>query len=111
MSKHLKVIEKDLRGATIRANGEAMGMAVAVTDQEIITGAAGFLWGEKIKRFPLSAVSSLRTIPNPSANMLEIEFAKSAPESSLTIMYRPEAQSDFERIITLLRQRIGTVQQ
>lgn len=106
VSKHLQAIEKDLQGDAIRAAGEAMGMAVAVTDRELVTGKAR-LFGATVVRFPLGAVCNLRTIPNPSANLLEIEFAETAPVRSLMIMYQSEAQADFEAVIALIRQHIS----
>jgi hypothetical protein len=101
MSKHREAIEKNLQGTPIRAAGEAMGMAVAITDEDLVTGKAK-LFGAKVQRFPLRTISNIRTIPNPSANVLEIAFA-TTPPSSVMVMYGSEAQRDFDDIIAMLK--------
>ena len=106
MSKHLEAIQKRLQGASIHAAAEAMGRAVALTEDEFVTAKAK-LFGVSIDRFPLVTLSSLRAIPNPSANLLEIDFS-GPPLRSVTVMYGPEAQADFDRIITLLQRHLAS---
>jgi len=107
MSKHLEAIQKRLQGTSIRATAEAMGRAVALTDDEFVMAKAK-LFSVSVERVPLDTLSGLRTIPNPSANLLEIDFS-GPPPRSVTVMYGPEAQADFERIITLLQQHLDSV--
>jgi len=104
MSKHLTVIQKHVQGASIHAAGEGMGYAVALTDDELLVGKSK-LFGSSVERFALAGIADMRTVPNPSANLLQIEFA-GPPPRSLTVMYRPEAEGDFGKIIELLRQRV-----
>jgi hypothetical protein len=104
MSKHMDAIRKTLNGSPIRAAGEAMGFAVAVTDDELITGKAK-LFGGKVERFKLGEVERVRVVPNPSANLLEVQFA-GAGARSLTVMYGPDALAAFERVISLLRAQV-----
>ncbi len=101
MSKHLNAIERELQGSPIRASGEALGLAVAVTDQDFVTGKAK-LFGNKVQRFPLRQISRIGTIPNPAANVLEIDFA-TTPPSSVTVMYNQDAQAAFKAIISMLQ--------
>jgi len=105
MSKHLTAIERDLKSTPVRAAGEAMGYAVVVTDDELITGKAK-MFGAQIQRYPLQKIAHLRTIPNPTANVLEVHFA-TTPPSSLVVMYNGTAQAAFESIIALLRPYAG----
>jgi len=107
MSKHLEAIQKRLQGASIHAAAEAMGRAVALTDDEFVMAKAK-LFSASVDRFPLVTLSGLRTIPNPSANLLEIDFS-GPPPRSVTVMYGPEAQADFDRIIMLLQQHLDSV--
>jgi hypothetical protein len=104
MAKHLDAIRKNLNGAKIRAAGEAMGLAVVVTEDEIVTGKAK-LFGAKLERFKLAEVRAVRVVPNPSANLLEIGLGGHSARS-LTVMYGPEALKDFEDVIGLLRQQL-----
>jgi hypothetical protein len=104
MSKHLAVIQKHLQGTSIHATGEAMGYAIALTDDELLVGKAK-LFGATVQRFTLAGLSDLRAVPNPSANLLQIEFAGPPPQS-LMVMYGPDARADFGKIIELLQQRL-----
>ena len=105
MSRHLEAIRKILHGTPIRAAGEGLVLAVAVTEDEVITGKAK-LFGATVERFKLDEVSSVRVVPNPSANLLEIEFT-GPPPRSLTAMYGPSAVADFEHIVALVRRHAG----
>jgi hypothetical protein len=105
MAKHLEAIRKNLNGTKIRAAGEAMGFAVAVTEDELITGKAK-LFGVKLERFRLAEVNGVRVVPNPSANLLEVGFG-GGTSRSLTVMYGPDALKDFEGVIGLLRQQLN----
>ena len=108
MADSMEVVRLRINGAAIRAAGKGLTMAVAVTDDEIVTGRAGFLgrWGAKVERYRLDELSGVTTIANPSANLLKLEFGGDAG-SILTIMYGPEAVPDFERLITLLERRLS----
>jgi hypothetical protein len=107
MSSHLQVLHKSIGADAIRATAEAMGLAVVLTDDQLVTGRAGLFsrWGNKIERFELDALAVIRTVPNPSANLLQLEFTGSPPQT-LVLMYPAEAVSDFTRITGLLQARL-----
>jgi len=107
MSKHLNAIERELVGSSIRATGEAMGMAVAITDQELVVGKAK-LFGAKIQRFPLQQLGKISTIPNPSANVLQVDFT-TQPPSGVMVMYSQEAQAAFRTITSMLEAHLPTM--
>lgn len=100
MSQHLDVIRKNLNGSPIRAAGEAMGLAVVVTDDELITGKMK-QYGATIERFKLATAARLRLLPNPAANLLQIDFT-GPPAHCVTVIYGPEALADFGALITLV---------
>ena len=52
MSSNMALIENTLRGDSIRAAAEAMGRAVAITADELITAKSGLLgrWGNRVER-------------------------------------------------------------
>jgi hypothetical protein len=107
MSNHMDLVRKSSNGAALRAAGEGIRVAVAVTDTELITGRAGFLgrFGSRVERFELSALSELKHVPNPSANLLVLEFAGS-PARTLALMYERSAQTDFDQIVAVLSGRV-----
>lgn len=105
MSKHLTALQKQLGGTAIHASAEAMGMAVAIAGNELVTAKAK-LFGVQVRRFPMQSLGGVRTIPNPSANVLVVEFTTTPPQN-LTIMYGREASHDFDTIIATLRTRLG----
>lgn len=106
MGKNIELIRQNLDGGAIRAIGEAIGFAVAITDSEFITGKARLFSSRKgtIQRFPLSSIARIETIPNPSANLMEIRFAPS--DITVTVMYGAQHKPEFERIESLLREAL-----
>lgn len=107
MSAHLGFVHQHVAAGAIRASGEAIRLAVVVTDDELVTGRAGLFgrWGGKIERFALARLSSLRVVPNPSAYLLQLEFT-GVPPASVTLMYEPLARRDFDEIVRMLQQRL-----
>lgn len=102
MSKHLEALKKRAAGEALRAVGEGMGVAVGVTQDELITAKAK-LFGAKVERFPLRQVSAVRTIPNPAANVLGLDFSTNPPRT-VTVMYEADAQTAFTTIISILKE-------
>jgi hypothetical protein len=111
MSSHLELVHKHTNGSRIRAEGEGIRIALAVTDDGVIAARSGFLgrWGSKVECFELRHLVALRTVPNPSANLMILEF-EGTPRRTLTVMYGPQAQADFKRIVGLLEARVGAQQ-
>jgi len=111
MSSHLELVHKHINGSPIRAEAEGIRIALAVTDDGVIAGRSGFLgrWGSKVEYFELQDLVALRTVPNPSANLMILEF-EGTPRRTLTVMYGPQGQADFERIVDLLEARLAARQ-
>ena len=105
MSKHLEALKTSAAGEPLRAVGEGMGVAVGVTNDDFITAKAK-LFGAKVERFPLRAVSAMRTIPNPAANVLGIDFSTTPPRT-VTVMYEGDAQEAFTAIIAILEEHVA----
>jgi hypothetical protein len=105
MSKHMAYLRKKTEADAIRTCAEAMGLAVALTADELITARGGFLGrGGRLDRYPLSAVTGIRALPNPHASLLEVELSD---KRSITFMYERCASADFERLAQMLRVRIS----
>jgi hypothetical protein len=98
----MALIENTLRGNSIRAAAEAMGRAVAITADELITAKSGLLgrWGNRVERYPLSALRDVQLLPNPAAALLALQFEG---RPSVTLMFGLHAQSDLERLLALLQ--------
>lgn len=103
MSNHLSLVRQTIGEGAIRATGEAIGIAVAVTDTELVTGKAGFLsrWGNKVQRYSLSSVLSVRKLRDPHTSLLQVEIGGPRP-CTITFLYEPTANADFEQLETLL---------
>lgn len=108
MSKHLNFLLEHVDSSAIRATAEGFGLGVALTEDELVTAKAAIIrrWG-KVERFPLTSVVGLRTVPNPSANLLQVEFSEGGSTRVLTLMYSSESAPAFERIIGFLRERLA----
>jgi hypothetical protein len=108
MSVHLELVHQSIDPSSIRASAEGIRVAVAVTDEELITAKAGVIkrWS-KVERFSLSDLSGLRTVPNPSANLLQVEFSDGSSKRVVAIMYPPQSVSAFEQITAYLRKRLN----
>jgi hypothetical protein len=91
----------------VRAIARSFGLAVAVTDTELVIGRAGLFgrWGASLERFPLEALHGIEVAPNPSADLLRVHFADR--ERPLLIMYSVEDKAQFDAIISTLRARVG----
>lgn len=111
MSKHLDFLFEEVERSAIRVSAEGFGLAVALTEDQLITAKAGIIrrWG-KVERFPLSSLVALRSMPNPSANLLQIQFAEGSGGRVLTIMYPPESSAAFDQIIGFLQGRLAAQQ-
>jgi hypothetical protein len=90
----------------VRAIAQSFGLAVAVTDTELVIGRAGLFgrWGASLERFPLGDLHAIEVAPNPSADLLRVYFADR--ERPLLIMYSVEDKTEFDAIISTLRARI-----
>ena len=108
MPTNLDVIRGALAGVPMRVSAAAMGKAVAVTDDEVVTARAGLFgrWGRKIERYPLHALAAVTAIPNPSASLLTLEF-QGQPPSKLMLMFEPTAQAAFHELVGILEERLG----
>ncbi len=105
MSKHMDLVRTAVASDRVRAFGEAMGRAVAVTGDELVTARAGFFrGGNKVERHPLDRMTSMRVLPNPHASLIEVSFEDSA---ALKLMFQPPAREHFERIVEVLREHLG----
>jgi hypothetical protein len=107
MSNHMELMKSAIDASAVKVAAEGIRMAVALTDDELVTARAGFLgrWGSKVERFSLGSLSDVRFVPNPSANLLQLEFNGSPPKS-LIVMFEPKAAGAFEPIIHSLRERV-----
>ncbi|MCX8072920.1 MAG: hypothetical protein N3C12_10770 [Candidatus Binatia bacterium] len=107
MSKHLDLLREQVEGSALRLSADAIGFAVAITDREFITAKAGMIrrWS-RVERFPLEELVDLRAFPNPSANLLQLQFSGASRSEVVTIMYPPESAAAFERLIAILRDYI-----
>ena len=108
MAKSMDLIRKSVGADAIKAAGNAIRLAVAVTDTDLVTGSLGILglWGNTVERFPLANLSGVRTVCNPGMNMLQVESTGERPRS-LSITYAPEAEAAFAVIIALLEARLA----
>lgn len=106
MPSDLDFLRQHVNGV-VRGAGQGMGVAIAITDDEVVSGKSGLFgrWGSKVERFPLSHVAEVRTVPNPTANLLTVEFASSPPRS-LVVMYERDAEADFTRIVAILQRQL-----
>jgi hypothetical protein len=107
MSRNLDLIRKSIDGAPIRTLGEAIGKTVALTDAEVVTAKAGLFgrWGGKLERYPLQALAAVTAVPNPSANLLTLEF-HSHPPTSVMLMFGPAGAAAFEEIVAVLQEQL-----
>jgi hypothetical protein len=76
---------------------------VAVTDEEFLTARGGGRRGD-VQRFPLDALARLRVVPNPHANLVEIEFAGTSPRN-VTFMYDPRPGNGLDGLVDILREQ------
>jgi hypothetical protein len=105
MSNNLKTIRDTVGADKIRADGDAIGLGVAITDDELVTARAGLATrGPTVQRFSLNSLTKLRVLPNPHANLVEIEFAGKPPKS-VTFMYDARTAKDLEGVVGILRER------
>jgi hypothetical protein len=87
----------------MRAAGEAMGLAVAVTDSELVTAKAKLFGSPTLTRYPLSELSAIEHVPNPSANRLQMRIGT----QSVMILFGPESAADFVPLIDMLKRRLA----
>jgi hypothetical protein len=92
-------------GNDLRAAGDAMGLAVALTDTELVTAKAKLFGSPTLTRYPLNELRAVELVPNPSANRLQIHIGS----QNLMVLYGPESGADFEQLIALLKKRLGGV--
>jgi hypothetical protein len=90
-------------GNDLRAAGDAMGLAVAVTDTELVTAKAKLFGSPTLTRYPLEELRAVELVPNPSANRLQIHIGS----QSVMVLFGPESAADFEPLIAMLNQRLG----
>src|SRR5262245_9265988 len=90
-------------GSEVRAAGDAMGLAVALTDTELVTAKAKLFGSPTLTRYPLSELRGVELVPNPGANRLQIRIGA----HNLMVLYAPENGADFDPLIALLRKRLG----
>lgn len=111
MAKSMDLIRNAVGADAIKAAGNAIRLAVAVTSTDLVTGTVGILglWGNKVERFPLANLAGVRTVCNPGMNMVQVEF-NGEPPQTLTIIYTPEAEAEFAAIIALLEARLAARQ-
>ena len=105
MSRHISALANVVRGVPLRAIGEAVGRAVALTDTELITVKAQWL-RTHVERFRLGTMTRVRTIPNPHARLLQVEFGGTTPRT-VTLLFSARATADFNVFMALLRRRLG----
>lgn len=103
-SKHRLLIERATPGAVIRASGEAISYAVAVTDRELLIGRARW-FGSSVERYNLNRLQHVRRIANRDIDVLQLEFA-GMPPSSVVVLYESRARAAFADIIARLQRRI-----
>lgn len=107
MSKHLDLLFEHLDRSSIRAVAEGIGVAVALTSREFVTAKKGLLrrW-DRLERFPLEQLEGLRVVPNPSANLLQLQFTEGSDWQVVTVMFPPEAAAQFSEMIGLLQEHL-----
>lgn len=105
MSNHLKTIRDTIGEDRIRAGGEAIGLGVAVTDDEVVIARRAAAGGRgTVERLRLDTITQMRVLPNPHANFVEIEFA-GRPPKNVSFMYDARTAKELDAVIDILRGR------
>ena len=105
MSSNLELIQQEIPENAIRACAAAMSVAIAVTDEELVTARRGmFGFGKKVKRYPLENLANVTLTQNPHADLLALDFSNG---EDLFLMFKPESRTGAERIVKLLRSRMS----
>jgi len=96
-------VREQLQGERIAVIVQGISLALALTDESLVTGKRGLFgrWGNRLERFPLTAVAAVQVIPNPTANVLRVEFAGTPPHS-LAVVFPASAQAELRDMEVLL---------
>ena len=89
-------------GDSCRAIGDGLSLAVAITDTELVTAKPKLFGGVTLTRYPLSDVTAIEHVPNPTANRLTIRLRG----GSVQQLYGAEEARAHESIMALLHDRL-----
>jgi hypothetical protein len=98
----MDLINKEIPRDHLRATANAISVAVALTDAELVVAKAG-LFSKKLNRYPLSSIAAVRLKPNPHTDLLSVEFRDA---TDMTLMFGPDAKEDALRLTEALQKKI-----
>jgi hypothetical protein len=103
MANHVEFLRQQVGGGSVRAAAQGNTVAVVVTDEEILCGRSGLFgrFGNRVERFPLSRLSALEVLPNPSASLLQLRFA--APDEDRSVLFPASARTALDEVVSVLQ--------
>jgi hypothetical protein len=107
MSRDLQLVQANVDPNRCIASAAGVGVALAVTDDELIIASSGFLglWGKRVQRYKLDRLTYVGHTPNSYGHALCLMFDDS-PDGRMTIRFEPWAKEAFAPIIEALRARV-----
>lgn len=107
MSRNLDLVRSSVGAANCRAAAAGSGIAVAVTDDEVVMAKAGLFgrWGQRVNRYKLDRLTHVGHTPNSFGHALCLEFDNS-PDLRFTIRFEPAAHAAFAPIIETLKSHV-----
>lgn len=106
MSRDLELVRSQVEADRCRGAAAGVGIALAITDDEVVTAKAGlFGWGQKVRRFNLDRLTYVGHTPNSYGDALCVQF-DNATDLRFTIRFEPWAREAFAPIIAALKQRV-----
>jgi hypothetical protein len=112
MSRDLKLVQSNVDPNRCVATAAGVGIALAVTDDELVTASSGFLglWGKRVQRYKLDRLTYVGHTPNAYGHALCLMFDDS-PDTRMTIRFEPWAKESFAPLIEALKARIPQAEQ
>lgn len=107
MSRDLELVRASIEPGRCVAAAAGVGIAVAITEDELVTAKAGLFgrWGKKVDRFKLERLTYVGHTPNAFGHALCVQFDDSA-DLRFTIRFEPWANEAFAPIIATLKERL-----